>query len=52
MKTDDSKLQIIGEKYISLHDVLNERALRLWCASEARALGFGGKAIVHKATGV
>ena len=52
MKKDDSKLQIIGQKYISLHAVLDERALRLWCASEARALGYGGKEIVHKATGV
>ena len=52
MKTDNSQLQTIAQKYISLYDVLNERALRLWCASEARALGFGGKEIVHKATGV
>ena len=52
MKTDVSKLQIISQKYISLHAVLDERALRLWCASEARALGYGGKELVHKATGV
>ncbi|NNM59988.1 MAG: ISAzo13 family transposase [Legionellales bacterium] len=52
MKTVNSQLQTIAEKYISLHGVLNERALRLWCASEARALGFGGKELVHKATGV
>lgn len=52
MKADVSKLQIIGQKYISLHAVLDERALRLWCASEARALGYGGREIVHKATGV
>ena len=35
-----------------MHAVLGERALRLWCASEARALGYGGKEIVHEATGV
>jgi hypothetical protein len=52
MKTDNTQLQTIAQKYISLRDVLNERALRLWCASEARVLGFGGKELVHKATGV
>lgn len=45
-------LQLLGQKYISLHSILNERALRLWCASEARALGRGGIVKVHKATGV
>jgi hypothetical protein len=50
MKTNDLILSIIGQKYISLHAVLDERALRLWCASEARALGYGGKELVHKAT--
>jgi len=32
--------------------VLNERALRAWCAAEAKALGHGGVTAVHKATGV
>jgi hypothetical protein len=32
--------------------VLHEKAIRLWCASEARALGHGGIVLVHKATGV
>jgi len=52
MDKETETLQLLGQKYISLHSILNERALRLWCASEARALGHGGIIKVHKATGV
>lgn len=52
MDKDIDTLQLLGQKYISLHSILNERSLRLWCASEARALGHGGIIKVHKATGV
>jgi len=45
-------IKLLAQKYINLHSVLNERALRLWCASEARALGYGGILQVHKATGI
>jgi hypothetical protein len=39
-------------KYTSLKEALNERAIRLWCASEARAIGHGGILLVHQATGI
>lgn len=31
---------------------LNERSRRIWAATEAQALGKGGRAIVHEATGI
>jgi hypothetical protein len=37
-------------KFTNLRGVLNERATRLWCATEARALGHGGVIKVHLAT--
>jgi len=43
--------QIKG-RYIDLAGVLHERALRLWCASEAKAIGRGGIVLVHEATGI
>lgn len=47
-KADDIK--IIEKKFQSLHGSLHERALRLWCATEARAIGRGGIVKVHLAT--
>lgn len=45
-------IQSVKTKYESLESVLNERARRLWAASEARELGWGGIAIVQAATGI
>jgi hypothetical protein len=39
-------------KFAALAPVLNERSRRLWAATEARALGHGGIALVERATGV
>ena len=36
----------------ALASVLNERSRRLWAATEARALGHGGIAVVERATGI
>lgn len=47
-----SQINILREKFISLRPLLNERSIRIWCATEAKAIGTGGKTIVHKATGV
>lgn len=52
MDKDIDTLKLLGAKYIGLHSILNERSLRLWVATEARALGRGGIVKVHKATGV
>lgn len=39
-------------KYRALVPVLTERSRRLWAATEARALGHGGIALVERATGI
>jgi len=40
------------EKYEALSGLLDERARRLWAATESRALGYGGDALVSGATGI
>lgn len=42
----------VAAKYQSLAPVLTERSRRLWAATEARALGHGGIAVVERATGI
>jgi hypothetical protein len=42
----------IVSKYAVVAPVLNERARRLWAASESRAIGYGGDALVSAATGL
>jgi len=39
-------------KYKALTQVLTERSRRVWAATEARALGHGGIALVEQATGI
>ena len=45
-------VQWISKKYEALRGALNERARRLWAATEARSLGRGGIAAVIEATGM
>jgi transposase len=45
-------VDIISEKYTTLEPILNERARRLWAATEARAIGWGGVSRVSEATGL
>lgn len=40
----------IRKKYQGIKSHLNEKTRRLWCATEALAIGKGGVAIVHMAT--
>ena len=42
---------IVG-KYSAVAPVLDERSRRLWAASEAAAIGYGGDALVSSATGL
>ena len=42
----------IVAKFKALRGVLDERARRLWAASEARAWGYGGVSAVARATGL
>jgi hypothetical protein len=48
MKTDTA----LQEKYHSLKVHLDERARRIWAATEARAIGYGGVSRVSQATGL
>jgi hypothetical protein len=45
-------IDTLQQKYWSLAPVLNERTRRLWAATEARAIGYGGIAQVMRATGL
>jgi hypothetical protein len=45
-------LERIRAKYQALSPSLTERSRRLWCATEAMDLGWGGIALVSRATGV
>jgi hypothetical protein len=48
----DPDVDVISEKYTTLEPVLDERARRLWAATEARAIGWGGVSRVSQATGL
>ena len=49
---DATLVEWVRVKYESLVDLLNERSRRLWGATEARSLGYGGIAVVLAATGM
>lgn len=42
----------IREKYKHISPYLNERTRRIWAATEARLLGYGGITAVSEATGI
>ena len=42
----------IRTKYLRINHSLNEKSRRLWCATEALAIGDGGVSLVHSATKV
>jgi len=42
----------VRRRFELLRPVLDERQMRLWAAAEATALGYGGGAIVTRATGI
>jgi hypothetical protein len=44
--------ETLQTKYASLAPALTERSRRLWAATEAKALGHGGIALVERATGI
>ena len=44
--------QSIARKYQALRSNMDERSRRLWAAVETRELGYGGAAIMHRATGL
>ena len=52
MKRDDTLEAEIVTKYAVVAPLLDERARRLWAATESRAIGYGGDAVVSAATGL
>lgn len=52
MVNEASKLSEIQDKYNQLRDYLNEKSRRLWAATEAKSLGWGGIGLVSQATGL
>ena len=52
MKRDIALEAAIVEKYAAIAPVLDERSRRLWAATESRAIGYGGDAMVSAATGL
>jgi hypothetical protein len=51
-KTAKEQASIVGQKYNAIKPYLNERSRRIWAATEAQTLGYGGQKIVHEATGL
>ena len=45
-------LQSLRQKYSAVRDVLHERGRRIWAATEAQQLGWGGISLVEKAIGM
>jgi hypothetical protein len=43
---------VVRQKFSILQPHLNERSRRIWAASEAKALGYGGVSLVARATGI
>ena len=56
MTVQEKHIQAIRQEFCELAPLLDERRIRLWCASRARAYnrehGRGGVTVVHLATGV
>jgi transposase len=46
------QLATLRAKYRALASVFTERSRRIWAATEARAIGYGGMALVERATGI
>jgi low affinity Fe/Cu permease len=52
MSQATAMISSIKSKYAEVAPYLNERSRRIWAATEAKALGYGGKTIVNAATGL
>ena len=52
MQRDAELEAVLVAKYAGICGVLDERARRLWAATESRALGYGGDSVVSAATGL
>jgi hypothetical protein len=51
-KTQQEQIATVAQKYEAMRPYLNERSRRIWAATEAELLGYGGQTVVHEATGL
>jgi Rhodopirellula transposase DDE domain len=51
-KRVEEQIAIIAQKYEAMKPYLTERSRRMWAATEAQLLGYGGQKVVHEATGL
>jgi hypothetical protein len=49
---DIEREETIQEKYAAMSPFLDERSRRIWAATEAKALGYGGASLVARVTGI
>lgn len=52
MEDKQRTIESIGRKYDRIFPLLTERSQRIWCATEAQEIGYGGVSLVQKATGI
>jgi predicted outer membrane protein len=52
MAIDEDAVAVLAAKYAVMRQVADERTWRVYLGSEARALGYGGIAVVARAAGV
>jgi hypothetical protein len=52
VRRDTTVEEMIVAKFAAMSGVLDERTRRLWAATESRAIGYGGDALVSSATGL
>ena len=52
MARDTATEETVVAKYSAIEALLDERTRRLWAATESRAIGYGGDALVSSATGL
>ncbi len=52
MKVTPELVTSVKTKWEQIHDCLNEKGRRLWCAVEALSYGHGGIKLLHQATGI
>ncbi len=52
MKYRSSQEKTLKEKWLTLLPLLNERSKRIWAATEAKAIGYGGISLMSRVTGL
>lgn len=48
----EKRTEEVRQKFEVMKNCLDERSRRIWAATEAKGIGYGGQSIVSKATGI